>query len=110
MRILLNGLRKPRQLVPKTRILPLPTTTRWADWSGRTHLLRMRGHALTSYRCADAERLEATADRAAAAAAAPLRRACAPPAEPPASLPAAPPRTGVGSLACPLVQHAVHPV
>lgn len=36
----------------------------WADWSGRTHLLRIRGAALTSYRCADGERLEATATAA----------------------------------------------
>ena len=51
----------------------------WADWSGRTHLLRMRGAALTSYRCADGERLEATATAKRAAAATPIRRACAAP-------------------------------
>ena len=51
----------------------------WADWSGRTHLLRIRGAALTSYRCADGERLEATATAARAAAATPIRRACAAP-------------------------------
>lgn len=47
----------------------------WADWSGRTHLLRVRASLLSSYRCGDGELLEATAT---ASVAAPLlQRACA---------------------------------
>ena len=70
----------------------------WADWSGRTHLLRMRGAALTSYRCADGERLEATASAKRAAAAAPIRRACAVP-----SAAAGAGGEGVGAASCPLL-------
>ena len=70
----------------------------WADWSGRTHLLRMRGAALTSYRCADGERLEATATAKRAAAAAPIRRACAAP-----SAAAGAGGEGADAAACPLL-------
>ena len=70
----------------------------WADWSGRTHLLRMRGAALTSYRCADGERLEATATAKRAAAATPIRRACAAP-----SAAAGAGGEGAGVAACPLL-------
>ena len=70
----------------------------WADWSGRTHLLRIRGAALTSYRCADGERLEATATAARAAAATPIRRACAAP-----SAAAGAGDADVSAAACPLL-------
>ena len=70
----------------------------WADWSGRTHLLRMRGAALTSYRCADGERLEATATAKRAAAATPIRRACAAP-----SAAAGAGGEGADAAACPLL-------
>ena len=70
----------------------------WADWSGRTHLLRIRGAALTSYRCADGERLEATATAKRAAAATPIRRACAAP-----SAAAGAGGAGAGAAACPLL-------
>ena len=46
----------------------------WADWSSRTHLLRVRASLLSSYRCGDGELLQATAT---AGVAAPLlQRAC----------------------------------
>ena len=70
----------------------------WADWSGRTHLLRMRGAALTSYRCIDGERIEATATAKRAAAATPIRRACAA-----ASAAAAGGGVGASAAACPLL-------
>ena len=57
----------------------------WADWSGRTHLLRVRASLLSSHRCGDGELLEATAT---ASVASPLvQRACA-------AAPAAPLRSG----------------
>ena len=75
----------------------------WADWSGRTHLLRIRGAALTSYRCADGERLEATATAARAAAATPIRRACAAPSAAAGAGGEGAGGEGAGAAACPLL-------